>query len=113
MEQYFEKMKEYLNMETEISFAEFRDYYNAFIEHLKGTYESLDQDQSIQALFVIYNLESNCEYRAKRKDSEAKKYKKMQASLNIWSAAMRLRLNKQGLSEKEISERLDAVMTAV
>src|ERR1700730_8104394 len=92
MQIYFDKMKEYLNMDIEIPFEEFRDYYSDLIEYLKERFDALSVDEGLQALFVLYNLDSNCEYRAKQKSPNQKKYKKMHAMTNVWCAAMRKKL---------------------
>jgi hypothetical protein len=113
MQQLFDKMKEYLNMDTEISFEEFRDYFQSVVEELKAHFETMEAEEAFQALFILYNLESNCEYRAKRKLPETKKYKKMRETANIWIAAIRRRLNKLGYSELAISERMEELSEAV
>ncbi len=109
MKDFFEKMKEYLNMDSEIPFEEFNDYYTRYIEFLKGNFESLNEEESLEGLLILNSLKSNSEDRAKRKGKEAKKYNKMFERTGIWAGAMFQRLVKLGLSEKEIEARYEAL----
>jgi hypothetical protein len=113
MQQLFDKMKEYLQMETEISFEEFRDYFQNVMEDLKTRFDHIEAEDAFMALFILYNLESNCEYRAKRKAPESKKYKKMRETSNLWISAIRRKLNTLGFDETTISERIEKIAEAV
>lgn len=107
MQQYFEKMKEYLNMETEISFEEFNDYYTRFIAFLNESFESLNEQECFEGLIILNSLKSNSEDRAKRKGKEQKKYKKMYDRTHIWAGAMFKRLLEMGIPANEIERRYE------
>ena len=108
MQELFEKLKEYLSMETEISFEEFDQYYKKVVDYLNGNWTSLNEEDSMKMLFILDNLKGNSEDRAKRKSKEQKKYQKMFQRSEIWMAAMYKRLHELGLSEEEISKRYEA-----
>ncbi|WP_421616965.1 hypothetical protein ACAF76_017515 [Brevibacillus sp. TJ4] len=113
MQELFEKMKEYLNMDTEISFTEFDDYYKKVVEFLNDSWTGLNEDDTMHMLFILDNLKSNAEDRAKRKEKEAKKYAKMAQRTEIWANALIKRLREAGLNDEEISKRYEAIYEAV
>ncbi len=113
MQELFDKMKEYLSMDTEISFEEFDKYYKEVLDFLNGEWEKLNEDESMQMVFILDNLKSNSEDRAKRKTKEAKKYKKISERTGIWVNAMLKRLRDFGLSDEEIGKRYEAIYEAV
>ena len=114
MEHLFEKMKEYLNMETEISFEEFDQYYKAVVEFLNEDWTKLNEEDSMKMLFILDNLKSNSEDRAKRRTKETKKYKKIQERTDIWVQAMFKRMKDEfGLTDEEIGKRYEEIYEAV
>ncbi len=113
MESLFEKMKEYLNMETEISFEEFDQYYKNVIDFLSKDWQTLNEEDSMKMLFILDNLKSNAEDRAKRRTKESKKYQKMFERTSIWVQAMFKRLRDMGLSDEEIGKRYEEIYEAV
>lgn len=113
MQELFEKMKEYLNMDTEISFTEFDDYYKKVVEFLNDSWTGLNEDDTMHMLFILDNLKSNAEDRAKRKEKEAKKYAKMAQRTEIWANALIKRLREAGLNDEDISKRYEAIYEAV
>ena len=52
MDKLLEKLKEYLHMETEIPFEEFSEYYRNLIEELNKTFNELDKENRIKALYI-------------------------------------------------------------
>ncbi len=113
MDQLFEQLKEYLNMDTEISFEEFDRYYKDVIAFLNENWDKLNEEESMKMLFILDNVKSNSEDRAKRKTKEAKKYKKMFDRTSIWSAAMFKRLLDFGWTEEQIGKRYEEIYEAV
>ena len=113
MQELFDKMKEYLNMDTEISFAEFDGYYKQVVAFLGDSWTGLNEDETMHMLFILDNLKSNAEDRAKRKEKEAKKYAKMAQRSEIWANALIKRLRDAGLKDEEISKRYEEIYEAV
>ncbi|MGD8191978.1 hypothetical protein ACQCN2_18575 [Brevibacillus ginsengisoli] len=113
MESLFEKMKEYLNMDTEISFEEFDQYYKQVLDFLGKDWQSLNEEDSLKILFILDNIKSNADDRAKRKAKEVKKYQKMSERTNIWVQAMFKRLREMGLTDEEIGKRYEELYEAV
>ncbi|WP_139492308.1 hypothetical protein [Brevibacillus dissolubilis] len=113
MEALFEQLKGYLNMDTEIAFDEFDTYYKEVLKHLDAEWQQLSEEDTMKMLFILDNLKSNAEDRAKRKSKEAKKYKKMFDRTSIWVQAMFKRLRDFGLSDEEIGQRYEALYEAV
>lgn len=104
MEKFFEKMKEYLNMDTEISYEEFESYYQEFTGFLKDNYQNFNQEESIKGRFVLSILMSNSEERAKKNKTLAKKYKKIREKSSIWAEALTYRLVKEGMTKQQIMQ---------
>ncbi len=102
MEKFFEKMKEYLGMETEISYEEFEAYYQDVIYFLNKDYLTLNQEEAIKGRFILSILMSNSEDRSKRTKTLAKKYKKIYEKCHLWAEAITLRLLKMGLTKDQI-----------
>ncbi|MBR8660019.1 MULTISPECIES: hypothetical protein [Bacillales] len=113
MQELFDKMKEYLNMDTEISFEEFDGYYKKVVAFLNDNWTSLNEDETLHMLFILDNLKSNGEDRAKRREKEAKKYAKMAQRSEIWATALIKRLRDAGMSDEEIGKRYEAIYEAV
>ncbi|WP_408110836.1 hypothetical protein [Brevibacillus sp. B_LB10_24] len=109
----FDQMKEFLNMDTEISFEEFDRYYKEVVSFLNDGWQQLDEEQGLKMLFILDNLKANSEDRAKRRTKDAKKYKKMEERTGIWTGAMINRLRELGLSQEEISKRYEELYEAV
>lgn len=104
MEELYLKMKEYLKMDTEISFQEFSEYYNKVMGYMQSNFEKMDQEEKIKAKFILSIVSSNSVTRAQRKGPEMKKYKKMQEKTFFWSGAVNYNLLKMGMSQQEIDE---------
>ncbi|MBP1933516.1 hypothetical protein [Ammoniphilus resinae] len=103
----YDKMLEYLKMDTEIDFKEFNDYYKTVLEELEKNYKEYDQEKGIQALFVMDNLKTNSDSRLTRKFPEAKKYKKISERSKVWVEALFLHLLQHGMTDKEIQAKIE------
>ena len=104
MEKFFGKMKEYLNMDTEIPYEEFDYYYKEVVVFLSKDYQELNQEDTLKGRFIHTILMSNSEDRAKRYKNLAKKYKKIYDKSNLWAEALTLRLLKMGMTKDQIIE---------
>lgn len=85
MDNYFEKIKEYLKMDTEISYEEFAAFYGDFVADLNKKFPDLDQESLIKSRFVSSILQANSGERSSRKTAYAKKYKKMMEKVSFGS----------------------------
>ena len=104
MEELYTKMKEYLKMDTEISYQEFAEYYEKVMKYLQSDFQKMDKDENIKAKFILSIVSNNAATRAKRKDSEMKKYKKHQEKCAFWEKAIDYHLTNEGMSKQEIDE---------
>lgn len=104
------KMKEYLVMDTEIPFKEFSDYYRQVMDHLQMNYDDMDNDNLLNAKFIVTIINGNSMSRAQRKGTESKKYKKMGEKAKFWSEAINFRLIKSGFTQEAIDEQMDKMM---
>lgn len=113
MEQWFEKMKEYLNMDGEISFEEFVEYSQGFIAFISPVLDTLDKDDMLKARFILSILQSNADDRSKRKGDISKKYKKLAQKCGLWLDAVTYRLAKSGMSPIEIDQAVQAISDSI
>ncbi|MEL7566378.1 MAG: hypothetical protein AAGU27_16055 [Dehalobacterium sp.] len=104
MNNYFEKIKEYLKMDTEISYDEFAAFYADFMGDLNKSFPELDQDALIKGRFICSILQANSADRSRRKTAYAKKYKKMMEKSEFWAGAIKHRLLKEGMTIAELDE---------
>ena len=105
MESLFEKIKEYVKMDGEISAEEFLEYYTNVMEKLTADFDQLTEEELFQAKTITSIMASNAAARGKRKDENVKKFKKIKEKSNFWAGAVEYRLKKAGFSEAEIAER--------
>lgn len=105
----YEKMLGYLKMEEEIPFQEFDQYYRDTLQELEKNYTNYDQEQGLNALFIMDNLKTNSDSRIQRKFAEAKKYKKISQRTQIWIEALFTHLIKLGMTDKQIRERIEVM----
>ncbi|MCM3759184.1 hypothetical protein M3212_00100 [Alkalihalobacillus oceani] len=104
----YDQIQVYLNMEEEISFKEFNDYYKRLLDELGQNHETFDEEEVWKHLFVVENVMSNAEGRAKQgKGAEAKKYAKMAQRLELWAKNFGGRLAEAGYTEEDINERFN------
>lgn len=113
MEKLFEKLKEYLNMETEISFEEFSNYYKDLIQTLTTTFEEMDQDARLKARYACSIVQANAESRLKRDKKNAKAYRKIMEKTAFWSNAINYHLLKDGMQQSEIDEATEAINDSI
>ena len=105
MENLFDKIKEYVNMDTEISAVEFQEYYKQVMDKLATDFEQLTQDGLLQAKVITSIMSANAAGRSKKKTADTKRFKKISEKSRFWSGAITYRLKKSGLSDKEIEQR--------
>ena len=109
MEKLFEKIKEYVGMDTEISATEFMEYHKKVIDKLVADFDKLTEEELFQAKTITSIMAANAATRGKRRDADAKKFKKMNEKSKFWADAIEFRLKKSGLSEEEIASRSSAI----
>lgn len=112
MEQLYNQIQVYLNMDEEISFDEFSDYYKKVIDALSEKSESLSEDDVWKSLFITENVMSNAKARATqtRNSQEKKKYKKMAQRTELWAKNFVSRLYKLGYNDDQINERFEKML---
>jgi len=109
LDKLLEKLKEYLHMETEISFEEFSEYYHKLIAELNQTFNDLDNDARVKALYICSIVQSNADARAKESKVNAKAFKKMGAKCAFWADAIKFNLGKSGMSPEEIERATEEI----
>ena len=109
MEALFEKIKSYVKMDTEISAEEFQAYYKSVMDKLTAAYDGMSERELLQGKMITSILSANAGTRGKRKNTDAKKFRKRQEKSQFWSDAIAYRLKKSWLSEDEISEKTAAL----
>lgn len=102
MEDKLNKLREYLQMETEISFEEFKEYYSGLINSLNSEFDEMDQATCLQARFICSIVKANGETRAHRNKANGKAFKKMAAKCSFWMEAIDHKLKKEGLTQPAI-----------
>jgi hypothetical protein len=102
MEENMLKLKEYLQMDTELPFVEFKDYYSGFIELLNNQYNEMDQPTCLKARFICSIVKSNAESRSRKNKINGKAFKKIASKCGFWMEAIDYRLNKEGLNQRAI-----------
>ncbi|TWI55921.1 hypothetical protein [Halalkalibacter nanhaiisediminis] len=108
MQALYDQIQVYLNMDEEISFKEFSDFYKKLLDELGSNHESYDEETVWKSLFIIENVMSNAEGRAKEtKGAESKKYTKMAQRLQLWAKNFAGRLGAAGYTEEDINERFN------
>jgi len=113
MEKLFEKLKEYLKMETEIPFEEFSEYYRNVINYLNSEYDALEQENLIKARYICSIIQANADGRAKQSRANAKAYKKISSKSVFWMDAINFRLIKEGMTQAEIDEATEKVNESI
>ena len=113
MDKLLEKLKEYLHMETEIPFEEFSEYYRNLIEELNKTFNELDKENRIKALYICSIVQSNAEARAKESKANAKTFKKISAKCAFWTDAIKFNLGKDGMSPEEIEHATEEINKSI
>ncbi|MDD2568877.1 MAG: hypothetical protein PHN47_00060 [Clostridia bacterium] len=108
MEALFAKMQEYLQMDSEIPFPEFCDYYKQVTDLLTAEFADIDKEGLLKMAGVCHIVSINAAARGSRKDANSKKFKKMADKTKFWYDAIRYKLNKDmAMSVPEIDEALE------
>lgn len=113
MEKLLEKLKEYLHMDTEIPFEEFSDYYHKLIGELNQSFDELDQEARVQALYICSIVQSNADARIKTNKLNAKAFKKMSAKCAFWVDAIKFNLGKDGMTPQEIERATEEINDSI
>lgn len=113
LEKLLEKLKEYLKMETEIPFDEFSEYYRNLIAELNQTFNDLDRENRVKALYICSIVQSNAEARAKESKATAKTFKKISAKCAFWTDAIKFNLGKDGMSSEEIEQATEEINASI
>lgn len=104
MEKHLEKLKEYLKMETEIPFSEFKIFYQDVLDTLNTEYNDFDQPACLQARYICSIVQANAQARSKKDRDNKKAFRKMADKTAFWVEAIDHRLKKEGLSQVEIEQ---------
>ncbi|MBU9714703.1 hypothetical protein [Evansella tamaricis] len=108
MNELYKQIHIYLNMDKEISFDEFDDYYKKILEYFNEHADNFDEDALWKGLFISENVMTNADARAKEaKKSDAKKYKKISQRLSLWAQNFSARLGEMGYTNDQLNERFE------
>lgn len=113
MEKLFEKLTEYLHMDTEIPFEEFSAYYQSVIETLNRDFQDLDRESCLKARYICSILQANAELRAKESKAHAKPFKKMEKKTGFWAEAIAYRLLKEGMTQAEMDQATEKINDSI
>lgn len=106
----YEKIHEYLSMDEEITFEEFDQFYKNVVKQFTEVSEDLAEEDIWKGLFIIENVMSNAESRAKEtKGPKQKKYKKMADRSALWAQNFAGRLYKLGYTEEQLNQRFESM----
>jgi len=109
MEDKLTKLKEYLQMETEIPYEEFKTYYTSLIDQLNKEYNEMDQATCLKARFICSIVKANAEARSHKNKINGKSFKKMDAKCNFWMEAIDHRLKKEGVTQADIEMAMNEI----
>ncbi|MEG1501534.1 MAG: hypothetical protein RR396_06205 [Clostridiales bacterium] len=104
LEKLYQDMQEYIKMEEPLPFPEFNDYYKDVMAFLLSDYQELDQNQLMQTYGICGIISANAQVRAAEKDLNRKKFQKIAEKAKFWESAIKTRLKKEGLSDKEFDD---------
>ncbi|WP_026689348.1 hypothetical protein [Alteribacter aurantiacus] len=108
MQELYKEIHTYLNMDEEIPFDQFDDFYKRVIDHFNDNADKFDEEDVWRALFISENVMSNADGRAKEeKGSRTKKYKKMAQRLKLWAQNFAGRLAQMGYNDEQMNERFE------
>jgi hypothetical protein len=113
MEQLFDKMKEYLHMETEIPFDEFTEYHKKVIQTLNDGFDNMDSETRLKARYICSIVQANADSRAKRSQKNGKVYKKISSKASFWMDAINFRLIKDGMTQADIDKKTEEINDAM
>ncbi|WP_322788162.1 hypothetical protein [Anaerobacillus alkalidiazotrophicus] len=108
MQELYEKIHLYLNMNEEISFDEFDEFYKKVIKYYSENVESFTEEDIWKGLFIVENVMSNAESRSKEvKGAKQKKYKKIAERSSLWAQNFAGKLYSKGYTEEQLNERFE------
>ncbi len=108
MQELYQQLQIYFNMDEEISYKEFSDFYKKVVDQLGERHETFEEEDVWKALFIVESIMSNADSRSKEtKGTESKKYKKMAERSQLWSKNFSARLHKLGYADEQINERFE------
>ncbi|MDE5412216.1 hypothetical protein [Alkalihalobacterium chitinilyticum] len=108
MEELYNQIQGYLNMDEEIPFEEFDQFYKKVLDVLNERNEQFTEEDIWKALFIVENLMSNADARSKEtKGALVKKYKKMAKRNELWAKNFVVRLHKFGYNDDQINARFE------
>ncbi|GAK06560.1 MULTISPECIES: hypothetical protein [Geomicrobium] len=112
IDELYEKVQDYLNMEEEIDFKEFQAYYKKVTDYLQAEGQNFDEDKLWKGLLIVESIASNASNRAKeiRKGPEVKKYKRMNERMKLWAQNFTKRLAELGYTDEDINERFHKML---
>ncbi|GAK12824.1 hypothetical protein [Geomicrobium sp. JCM 19039] len=112
MNELYERVQDYLNMEEEIDFKEFQAYYKKVTDYLQAEGQDLEEENLWKGLLVVESIASNSSNRAKeiRKGPEVKKYKRMNERMKLWAQNITKRLTALGYTDEQINERFHEML---
>lgn len=113
MNELYEKMREYVKMDEEISTPEFVDYFQKVIDELQTKFDDMDQEALLRSKLITSILAGNSASRKARKDADSKKYKKINEKSVFWANAIEFRLKHMGLTSAEIEEKTNEMEAAM
>lgn len=109
MKTLFAKLEVYLGMDTDIPFGEFTEYYNNVITILQADFKDMDKETLLDAISILTVVAGNAIDRAKAKNVQAKKYKKIAEKSQFWNEAIARKLGvEHGLSREAINALIDS-----
>jgi hypothetical protein len=109
MEEKLAKLKEYLHMETEIAFDEFKTYYTGIVDQLNQAYNDMDQATCLKARFICSIVQANAESRSHKNKTNGKAFKKMATKCSFWMDAIDHRLKKEGMTQADIEMAMNEI----
>ncbi|ADH99752.1 hypothetical protein [Salisediminibacterium selenitireducens] len=109
MQELYKEIHTYLNMEEEIPFKEFDDFYKRVIKYFNDSATDFEEEDIWKALFISENIMSNAEGRAKETKGakQKKKYQKMAQRLTLWAQNFATRLAEKGYNQDQMNERFE------
>jgi hypothetical protein len=106
MEEKLRRLKEFLDMETELPFPEFEAYYKSLMEQLRQDYDEMTRADRLRAGYICEIVSGNAETRAHARANKtyAKQFRKIAAKCRFWQEAINHRLHKEGASDEDIEQ---------
>ena len=114
MEALFAKLREYLQMEEDIPFAEFAAYFKDVMAEWQVNYQQYDKETLIKCQSIATVVAANAIDRGGSKDANSMKFKKMAEKMSFWAQAIELRLEKEhGMTKDQVDKEIDALLADV